>query len=164
MRQLSLYLTDLSHFLAHILKKRLATLANTRGEHCWFQMCVNETLKASLERDVAGFFDERANYERFGVSWKRGIIMHGLPGNGKTLSVKALRRGLATRPNPVPTLYSTLYLLRFCFLLRIFSLGRKFYFGLENMTDDSKILHKGNADTKPLQSNLRLVNMVLRTP
>ena len=31
--------------------------------------------------------------------------MHGLLGNGKTLSVKALMRGLSSRPNPIPTLY-----------------------------------------------------------
>ncbi|KAL2039725.1 hypothetical protein N7G274_007584 [Stereocaulon virgatum] len=85
--------------------KKNTELWESVQQSSWENVILDESLKASLKRDVAGFFDERANYERFGVTWKRGIIMHGLPGNGKTLSVKALMRGLATRPNPVPTLY-----------------------------------------------------------
>ena len=34
-----------------------------------------------------------------------GIILHGLPGNGKTISIKALMISLFARPDPVPTLY-----------------------------------------------------------
>ena len=62
-------------------------------------------MKESLVRDVEGFFDEQANYEQFGVPWKRGIILHGLPGNGKTLTVNALKHGLSSCPDSIPTLY-----------------------------------------------------------
>ena len=54
---------------------------------------------------VETFFDHRNDYKQFDVPWKRGIILHGLPGNGKTISIRALMRGLATRPDPIPTLY-----------------------------------------------------------
>ena len=37
----------------------------------WENVILDQALKASLKRDVEGFFDERANYEEFGVSWKR---------------------------------------------------------------------------------------------
>lgn len=38
-------------------------------------------------------------------SMQRGIILHGLPGNGKTISIKSLMRSLSRRSPPVPTLY-----------------------------------------------------------
>lgn len=36
---------------------------------------------------------------------QRGFIFHGLPGNGKTISIKALMHTLSQRNPPVPTLY-----------------------------------------------------------
>ena len=55
--------------------------------------------------DVEGFFDCKEDYKDFAVPWKRGIILHGLPGNGKTISIKALMHSLSSRTNPIPTLY-----------------------------------------------------------
>lgn len=71
----------------------------------WEDVILDQKLKDNLTRDIAGFFDHKNDYKQFDVPWKRGIILHGLPGNGKTISVKALIRGLATRPDPIPTLY-----------------------------------------------------------
>ena len=66
---------------------------------------MNKEMKDTLVHDVEGFFDCRDNYKEFSVPWKRGIIFHGLPGNGKTISIKALMHALYERRDPVPTLY-----------------------------------------------------------
>ncbi|OJD33890.1 p-loop containing nucleoside triphosphate hydrolase protein [Diplodia corticola] len=61
--------------------------------------------KDAILRDVVGFFGAREQYARFGTPWKRGLIFHGPPGNGKTVTVKAIMKMLMARPDPVPTLY-----------------------------------------------------------
>lgn len=71
----------------------------------WNDVIMNEDMKETLVKDVEGFFDSVDEYKEFAVPWKRGIIFHGLPGNGKTVSIKALMHALYKRPNPIPTLY-----------------------------------------------------------
>ena len=71
----------------------------------WDDVILDPGMKKSLINDVEGFFDNEAEYREFAVPFKRGIILHGSPGNGKSLSIKALMQSLSSRPDPIPTLY-----------------------------------------------------------
>jgi hypothetical protein len=57
-------------------------------------------LKREIQDDFAQFFASRAIYEQHGVPWKRGVLLIGPPGNGKSHTVKALINSLN-----VPCLY-----------------------------------------------------------
>ncbi|KAG8422979.1 hypothetical protein J3459_009898 [Metarhizium acridum] len=70
----------------------------------WDDVVQAPSLKANLMKDVLSFFDNRELYASMRVPWKRGVILHGVPGNGKTLSIKALVNSLAARQPPIPSL------------------------------------------------------------
>ena len=70
----------------------------------WDDVVLDPATKQGIIDDVHGFFDSKEVYREFAVPWKRGIIFHGLPGCGKTLSIKALMRSLDQRKNPVVSL------------------------------------------------------------
>ncbi|KAI9728632.1 MAG: hypothetical protein M1828_002738 [Chrysothrix sp. TS-e1954] len=71
----------------------------------WEDVILDENMKKALQDNVTRFFDSRDRYERLKVPWKRGVIYHGPPGNGKTVSLKAMMKTLYDRPDPIPTLY-----------------------------------------------------------
>ncbi|KAI1496902.1 ATPase [Biscogniauxia marginata] len=71
----------------------------------WENVILDADMKESIIQDHLSFFDSRDTYQRLQVPWKRGIIYHGPPGNGKTISIKAMMHTLYTRKEPIPTLY-----------------------------------------------------------
>jgi transitional endoplasmic reticulum ATPase len=72
----------------------------------WDKVILDENMKSELTSVVDKFFDSKDVYEELGVPWKRGLIFGGEPGNGKTISIKALMHTLLfDRKNPIPTLY-----------------------------------------------------------
>jgi transitional endoplasmic reticulum ATPase len=71
----------------------------------WDDVILNPAMKHNLISDVQGFFDNQTLYQKLSVPWKRGIILHGVPGNGKTISIKALINSLHLRSPSVPSLY-----------------------------------------------------------
>jgi len=57
-------------------------------------------LKAQIRGDFERFLASRAEYARYGVPWKRGVLFLGPPGNGKTHCLRATIQFLG-----VPCLY-----------------------------------------------------------
>ncbi|KAL8988899.1 MAG: hypothetical protein Q9169_008482 [Polycauliona sp. 2 TL-2023] len=60
----------------------------------------------SIKGEMEKFFGGEERYKRLKVPWKRGVIYYGPPGNGKTISIKAMMHTLSLyTPTPIPTLY-----------------------------------------------------------
>ncbi|OIW29389.1 P-loop containing nucleoside triphosphate hydrolase protein [Coniochaeta ligniaria NRRL 30616] len=71
----------------------------------WDDVILDPTMKRNLVQDVLSFFDNSELYRSLKVPWKRGVIFHGVPGNGKTISLQALINSLSQRKDPIPSLY-----------------------------------------------------------
>ena len=72
----------------------------------WDDVILDDTTKTSIRSDIEGFFNAQATYNKLKVPWKRGVIFHGPPGNGKTISIKAILNNLQSRNDPtISTLY-----------------------------------------------------------
>ncbi|TFK55460.1 P-loop containing nucleoside triphosphate hydrolase protein [Heliocybe sulcata] len=59
----------------------------------WKDVILKEEYKTALQKDVFGFFSSEDLYKQLAIPWKRGLIMYGPPGNGKTISIKAIMKG-----------------------------------------------------------------------
>jgi transitional endoplasmic reticulum ATPase len=74
----------------------------------WDDVIMEPAVKAQLMKDVTGFFEPatRDLYTRYAIPYRRGLLLWGTPGNGKTSVIKALVVSLMNRPaDPIPTLY-----------------------------------------------------------
>ncbi|KAH8106023.1 P-loop containing nucleoside triphosphate hydrolase protein [Cristinia sonorae] len=58
----------------------------------WNDVILKDTFKIALQNDVRGFFASEDLYKALSIPWKRGLIMYGPPGNGKTISMKAIMK------------------------------------------------------------------------
>ena len=66
------------------------TLFNAVSKASWDDVIINPTMKTSLINDVESFFGSQSTYLQYNIPWKRGVILYGPPGCGKTISIKAL--------------------------------------------------------------------------
>ncbi|KAK1775773.1 P-loop containing nucleoside triphosphate hydrolase protein [Copromyces sp. CBS 386.78] len=71
----------------------------------WENVILDEGMKKTIIEDHLNFFNSRETYGRLKVPWKRGVIYWGPPGNGKTISIKAMMKTLLDREDSVPSLY-----------------------------------------------------------
>ncbi|KAJ7368476.1 P-loop containing nucleoside triphosphate hydrolase protein [Mycena albidolilacea] len=58
----------------------------------WKDVILDDGFKKNLQKDIYGFFKSEPIYKDLAIPWKRGIIMHGPPGNGKTISIKVIMK------------------------------------------------------------------------
>ncbi|KAF6239297.1 hypothetical protein HO173_002559 [Letharia columbiana] len=71
----------------------------------WEDVILDAEMKKNIIGEVTKFFNSKDRYKKLRVPWKRGVIFHGPPGNGKTISIKAMMHSLYDRDDPIPTLY-----------------------------------------------------------
>ncbi|KAK6354637.1 hypothetical protein TWF696_003777 [Orbilia brochopaga] len=76
----------------------------------WSDIILPKELKDDVLNDVLGFFAAEETYRGLKMPWKRGVVFYGPPGNGKTITLKALMKALYTPtasipPLPLPSLY-----------------------------------------------------------
>ncbi|GAA5913616.1 hypothetical protein JCM6882_001703 [Rhodosporidiobolus microsporus] len=56
----------------------------------WDDVILDDELKGQIQREYRRFLASEEVYKDLGVPWKRGLILLGPPGNGKTISLKAM--------------------------------------------------------------------------
>lgn len=66
------------------------TLFSSVSKASWDDVIISPAMKTDLINDVDSFFGAKSTYSEYNIPWKRGVILHGPPGCGKTISIKAL--------------------------------------------------------------------------
>lgn len=65
-------------------------------------LCLPKSFFEELETRVREFAESRDDYERLGIPWRLGILLHGYPGTGKTSIAHTLASSLNRRLAVIP--------------------------------------------------------------
>jgi len=74
---------------------RSEALYNATQSASFEDLVLADDLKATIRDDFEAFLKSEDRYNRLGISWRRGALLIGPPGNGKTHCVRALVKELS---------------------------------------------------------------------
>ncbi len=74
---------------------RSEALYNATQSASFEDLVLADDLKATIRDDFNAFLQSEDRYNRLGISWRRGALLIGPPGNGKTHCVRALVKELS---------------------------------------------------------------------